>query len=252
MDTIPQVPQQYEFAVRALARRTAMVLAGLLLAGNASAAVPRTCTVSFKMNELVAVGSVRFTANYPAGVELVGSGAAASCRSLVRDDEPVSAEFVDDDAGTLSVHLSSAGGFPGFNALAICDLLSDHAVTNDEFAVTTTEVLDPLGLPIDPMPAVSVLEAFCPTTTTTTTTSTTTSLPAVTTTTMPLPSCGDPDASGSITPTDALFVLRAAVQGGPCPPQVCDADGNGSITASDALRILRVAVGGAVVLACPA
>ncbi|RMF19716.1 MAG: hypothetical protein D6760_12805, partial [Deltaproteobacteria bacterium] len=188
------------------------------------------------MEKLVAVGSVRFSATYPAGVEMVGSGAAVSCQSLVRDDEPVAAEFFDDDAGTLTTHLSSAGGFPGFNALAICDLLSDHEVVSSEFGVTTTEVLDPAGVPIDPMPAVSVLEAFCPTTTTTTSTTTTstttTTLGPTTTTTMPPATCGDATQDGSITPTDALFVLRAAVQSSPCPLQICDADGDGSVTAT--------------------
>jgi hypothetical protein len=71
--------------------------------------------------------------------------------------------------------------------------------------------------------------------------------------------CGDPvgsmpksarDAS-SITATDALFILRAAVGSERCDPCLCDADGSGTVSATDALTILRIAVGENRVLLCP-
>lgn len=54
--------------------------------------------------------------------------------------------------------------------------------------------------------------------------------------------CADPDDSGSLTATDALFVLRGAVGLLSCGC-LCDVDASGSATASDALRVLRLAVG---------
>ena len=64
--------------------------------------------------------------------------------------------------------------------------------------------------------------------------------------------CGDPDDSGAVTASDALFVLRSAVHLASCDLCLCDVDDGGSITASDALRLLRKAVGQTVSLACPA
>lgn len=66
--------------------------------------------------------------------------------------------------------------------------------------------------------------------------------------------CGSPTSATSTKPksSDALFVLRAGVQGSNCAPSVCDANGNGSVTATDALVILKKAVGQEVTLACPA
>ncbi|RMD85336.1 MAG: hypothetical protein D6815_02100 [Candidatus Dadabacteria bacterium] len=200
------------------------------------------CTVSYTMEALVAIGDLRFESSYPSGVDPAGSGAAVSCRSLVRDDEPVQAEFFDDDAGTLSFHFWSAGGFPGFNPLAICDLTADHVPQASEFSAATISALDPQGAPLVPLPAVTVREVFCPTTTTTTTT----------TTTVPAPVCGDADGNGRVDATDALLVLWAAVERLPCPPSRCDASGDGRLSASDALLVLRAAVGLPAALSCPA
>ncbi|HYC57910.1 MAG TPA: dockerin type I repeat-containing protein [Candidatus Binatia bacterium] len=84
-----------------------------------------------------------------------------------------------------------------------------------------------------------------------------TSIPA-TTVTIPVTSttvvenqCGDANGDGSITASDALVALKAAVGGdGNCALDRCDADGNGAISASDSLRILRKAVGEDVPLTC--
>jgi len=51
--------------------------------------------------------------------------------------------------------------------------------------------------------------------------------------------------------TDALFVLKTAVQQFTCDLCVCDVNSSGSITASDALLVLKSAVGTAT-LGCPA
>ena len=94
---------------------------------------------------------------------------------------------------------------------------------------------------------------------TSTTTSTTL---ATTTTTMPAPSCGDATgaagllagsgrATATLTATDALRILQAAVGSFSCAECVCNVDGNGKITASDALLALRFAVGESVALNCP-
>jgi len=65
--------------------------------------------------------------------------------------------------------------------------------------------------------------------------------------------CGQPSSTGARpVPTDALFVLRAAVKLSVCDVCLCDVDGSGSIAATDSLRVLKFAVGQPVVLACPA
>ena len=63
--------------------------------------------------------------------------------------------------------------------------------------------------------------------------------------------CGDADGNGTVSATDALRVLNAAV-GSPvsCPLSRCDVDGSGTILSSDALKVLRKAVGQPVVLSC--
>jgi len=63
--------------------------------------------------------------------------------------------------------------------------------------------------------------------------------------------CGDANADGIVTATDALIALSAAVGLAECEPVRCDADDSGAVTASDALAILNVAVGIPVVLSCP-
>jgi len=67
-----------------------------------------------------------------------------------------------------------------------------------------------------------------------------------------LVACGDPDDSGRLTASDALFILRAAVGVEVCDRCVCDVDStSGPPRASDALRVLWVAVGLDIELRCP-
>jgi cysteine-rich repeat protein len=67
--------------------------------------------------------------------------------------------------------------------------------------------------------------------------------------------CGDPTQPNGTNPkaSDALFVLRAAVNVGPgqCDPRVCDVNDSNFVTAADALTILKVSVGDSIPLACP-
>jgi cysteine-rich repeat protein len=63
--------------------------------------------------------------------------------------------------------------------------------------------------------------------------------------------CGVPSNSGAAPKSsDALFVLRAAVQGTHCDLSTCDVNDNGAVTAGDALAILKKAVGQSVTLTC--
>ena len=68
----------------------------------------------------------------------------------------------------------------------------------------------------------------------------------------PGPLCGDSNLNDSVTASDALAVLKAAVGGDECQqlPCVCDVNGSGTITASDALADLKRAVGQLLVLTC--
>lgn len=63
--------------------------------------------------------------------------------------------------------------------------------------------------------------------------------------------CGDADRTGTVTATDALAILKAAVGAGTCDSCLCDVDDSGSLTATDALRALQHAVGIGVELFCP-
>jgi len=62
--------------------------------------------------------------------------------------------------------------------------------------------------------------------------------------------CGDPNDDGTVTASDALFALQAAVGSQACALSVCDVDAGGSVTASDALRLLQKSVGQPVTLTC--
>lgn len=59
------------------------------------------------------------------------------------------------------------------------------------------------------------------------------------------------DAGNSVSVSDALAILKAAVGLRPCVACRCDANGSGLVTASDAQIILKVSVGQQVTLACP-
>ncbi|HEY2773901.1 MAG TPA: PEP-CTERM sorting domain-containing protein [Candidatus Binatia bacterium] len=96
------------------------------------------------------------------------------------------------------------------------------------------------------MAAVNVGAVVSPTTTTTTTTTSSSS----TSSTVPVAICGDANDDTHINAGDALVALHAAVGSVVCALDRCDVDHSGSVTASDALRILKAAVGQPIVLDC--
>src|SRR5262249_52339779 len=64
-------------------------------------------------------------------------------------------------------------------------------------------------------------------------------------------SCGDTDASGAVTVTDGVNVLRAAADlSSPCTLERCDINADGSITVSDGVNVLRAAADLPATLAC--
>lgn len=66
-------------------------------------------------------------------------------------------------------------------------------------------------------------------------------------------SCGDPDNSGAVRASDALFILQVAVGSASCDSCVCNVlpSGGAAVTASDALTALQFGVGVPVTLNCP-
>ena len=83
--------------------------------------------------------------------------------------------------------------------------------------------------------------------------STSTTTPSTSTTLQSQVGCSLPVTSGPAPKaSDCLFILGAAVGSRVCAPQcVCDTNADASVTASDALRCLRAAVGQPVSLNCP-
>jgi predicted outer membrane repeat protein len=63
--------------------------------------------------------------------------------------------------------------------------------------------------------------------------------------------CGDANASGTVSASDALAALRTAVGTDDCALHRCDYDASGDVQASDALAILRASVGQPVEPGCP-
>jgi len=62
--------------------------------------------------------------------------------------------------------------------------------------------------------------------------------------------CGDADGNGTVSVTDGVDVLRAAVGLGDCDPSVCDVDGNGAVTVTDGVDVLRAAAGLTTLTGC--
>jgi exonuclease III len=58
-------------------------------------------------------------------------------------------------------------------------------------------------------------------------------------------------AARAVAASDALFVLRSAVGGPACPPCICDVNASGDVTATDALLVLKASVDQGAPLDCP-
>ena len=63
--------------------------------------------------------------------------------------------------------------------------------------------------------------------------------------------CGDANDSGSLTSSDAQFILRAALDLEHCDLSVCDVNDDGIISTADSLMVLQAATGQPVELLCP-
>jgi hypothetical protein len=63
--------------------------------------------------------------------------------------------------------------------------------------------------------------------------------------------CGDPNDSGTVTVTDASYILQVVVGMRTCDPRVCDVNDDGRIATNDAQRVLRFAAGLPILLTCP-
>jgi hypothetical protein len=139
----------------------------------------------------------------------------------------------DDQSGTSIDNLGdSALGPPGVHGSAMPFLT---IVPNEHGTTTTTAPTTTATITI---------------TTMTTTTTSTTLFSSTTTTISTAVDCGDANGDGSITTTDALFILRGAVGLETCPLVVCDVDSNGQVLTGDSLRVLQAAIGLPVELAC--
>jgi hypothetical protein len=204
-------------------------------------------------NPPVGIATLVFDVAYtPPELRFVGIGTSVACTRLVPNTLAI---FHDDDHGTLRLDFSTGAAISSFfQPLAVCTTESSELPKAADFSVTLVEETKVGGGTVTPPVPVRLLlptiedcgDVFSTTTSTTvpTTSSTTTLAP-------PSSECGDPTADSSITATDALFTLNAAVGLLACEPCVCDIDGSAAVSASDALIILKLAVGQPYETNCP-
>lgn len=243
-------------------------LAWSAAAQPASAAVrcPLTLYLEDPRIPPVLIGELDFHVLYAAPMpRFAGSGIGVECVNLAGK---ASSTFFDDDDGVLAVDLSSESGMSSLvQLLARCTTVSDAPPVANQFTVQIVEETTVGGAVVTPPVAVRILppdaeecETLASTTSTTTSTSTTTvttdtvssTTTSTTSTTIDLPpaTCGDPTRDGSVTATDALLTLNAAVGIVTCQACVCDVDGSSLVTASDALALLGFSVGQSFELQC--
>lgn len=231
----------------------AISLVGIILAapsvGRAQPAGYR-CPVTFYLEDdrvpAVGISTLIFDVEYgPPELRFVGIGANVGCTRIVPN---ALALFDDDDHGTLRLDFSTDAAISSlFQPLAVCTTESAEPPIAADLAAKLVEETKVGGGAVVPPVVVKILLPTvddCETVATTTTSSTTT-LPT------PGPACGDPVADSTITATDALFTLNAAVGLRACALCVCDVDGSTSVSASDALILLRFAVGQPYETSCP-
>ena len=193
----------------------------------------------------VGITELSFEVAYtPAELTFAGHGGEVDCSKLV---ENATATFTDADAGKLHASFTSETGLSSLiTPLARCTTLSESIPVESSFTLKLLEELKLGGAEVTPpVPVEMILPELedCETVTTTTSTSTTSTLPSAV--------CADATGDASITATDALLTLNAAVGLASCAQCACDVDGSAQITASDALFVLNYAVGVPVELECP-
>jgi hypothetical protein len=198
------------------------------------------CHVVFRVDDAHQLGSIQFEADYSlSGGAIDGSGEDAACVAKI----PALAGLFDVDARSLlAVGLLTPSGFATPADVLACTFLAPL----EPARAITVEVIDaatPANAPVLPLPVMSArIECAGATTTTSSTT------------TIPADVCGKPCTGGRGEPqaTDALFMLRAALDLVACAACVCDVDGSGDVSATDALRVLARAVGSGPELDCAA
>ncbi len=237
-------------------------------ASSTTTLVPERCTFDVALADAVVLGRIDVAIDY------ADAGGAPSADPVCSGfPPPGTAYVVDRDERRLTLAAVAAAGFQGPRTLARCGFVPTHfRPVPEDFALEVIEAYDPAGTALMPAPVVEVLALYCPsdpTTTTTTTTSTTTSTSttststtsttsstttsttsSTSTTTLPAQACGDANADGAVSATDALIVLRASIDLETCAAGRCDVDGNGTISATDALVVLNFSVGRDVELRC--
>lgn len=242
--------------------RSTFAVAGLVVV----ACTPALAGASFRCTATVVVDEVNLLSTpglavldidvaYPVpAVEVLGSGADVHCElEQIVTAASTQPTFVDDDAGSLSIRFEAESGIPAVQfAVAVCRLAAADVPETRDFSVSVNDAKFPDGSSTGFTPRVLVVDVACSeggTTRTSTTTSTTSSS---STTLSADPNCADVDASGGVTASDCLVILRRAVGLGECLPAcVCDPDGNDRITASDGLLCLRSATALPAELNCP-
>ena len=240
---------------------TSLVAASLLAAARVEAGGhPLLCNLTFVEQTDAAfrqLSHLKFKMHYPPAQLSFGTG-AVPCEVHPLQTGVSGTFTIEHEAETdaLEVQLERDNGlFP--YPLASCEPNGSEDWESAVLSIELIEARNKEGQDLDPAPEIAIDTFDCvapPTTTTTTTTppTTTTTVEQTTTTTVSGEgTCGDADGNGSISASDALLALRAAVGSAQCAPARCDTNADASLNASDALRILHAAVGLPEPLTCP-
>jgi len=201
------------------------------------------CDVTLRMTTTATIGSLDWSMGYQnAPGEFAGSAGEVACVNLIPKCGVVFNDMEDQRkirGGLISLDMKNGAATPA--DIASCQFLpasSDEPIASD-FVVTVIQATDVAGVVL-PTPNLKISQIQCVTPGTSTTT------------TLPEPLCGDADQDNVISASDALQILRRAVNPAViCPVFLCDTDSSGEILAGDALLALERAVGIPVVLNCP-
>ena len=196
----------------------------------------RECAISFDITTPATMSAVQAEVDYSAAPgNFIGAESAVECSEI-----PGMIGLANDLDGERLLSVAALDPFFGFatpTRLALCNFesgitapLPEHFVinvldatnTSDETITLATEVSVSCSDVLDE-PTPSFLRTVA---------------------------CGDADASGKLTASDALAILKSALKLGPCPTARCDADGSGLVGATDALLVLKAALRMPVALVC--
>lgn len=239
-----------------------LLLAAMLVV-RAPSVQAADCTVTFRLDSNVTLAGMMVSVDYSdAGGDwpLVDLIYASACEPL---DNWITLGNADDFSKTFTLVYQSSSPtlLDGPAEFAACAYTrAGPAPSASEFQVDVTQAFAPGGIPVAPLPQVSISDITCEGGGTTTTSTTQTTFQTTTTTLGAGGECGDPvdppalrggALSALVNATDALFALRAAVGLELCELCVCDLDDSGSVAATDALALLLAAVGQPGNLNCP-